>query len=159
MDSKKQSELVKKYWEGQTTPEEEKALMASALEDLEMDDQAHFSQVKTFSEIQLVPDFEVSFLEKIEAEESAIIRPMLPNLVWKVAAVFLLGLSFYFLSVPATKMVDPMIAEAEEDPEKAFELAKQALLLVSAELNKAAEINVALDKFEETKAKITDDKR
>ncbi len=160
MEANKQSDLAKKYWEGKTTPAEEKALLNSSLNGLEGEEQMHFKQLKQFSELSLDTAFEQALLAKIEQEKLSLIRPLIPSVVWKVAAAVVIGLATYFLyqPMPMTEETTQIIALEEEDPEKAFEVTKQALLLISAKLNKASKVELPLGKFEETRVKIQEKK-
>lgn len=156
MEAKKQSELAKKYWAGKSTSAEEKALLNSALNGVEAEEKTHFEQLQQFSELSLDAAFEAELMDKINAEKTAIRRPLIPAIVWKVAAAVLIGLSTYFIYQPMPVIEEniQIAALEEEDPAKAFEVTKQALLLISSKLNKASKVDLPLDKFEETRAKI-----
>ncbi|MFK7983825.1 MAG: hypothetical protein AB8G86_27865 [Saprospiraceae bacterium] len=156
MEAKKQSELAKKYWEGQSTNAEEKALLNSALNGVAEREKTHFKQLQQFSKLSLDATFEADLMDKISVEKSAISRQLIPSMVWKVAAAVLIGLSSYFLYQPMSVVEETtQLADLEEeDPAKAFEVTKQALLLISAKLNKASKVDLPLDKFEETRVKI-----
>ena len=156
MEAKNQSELVKKYWAGETSAAEEKQLLESDLSMLEGEDKAHFQQLNNFADLTLADSFKAELLAKIAAEDKPI-RRLNPQILWRVAAAVLVGLSLYFLVQPIKPTAEEIqIAALEEDPEKAFEITKQALLLVSTKLNKAAAVNLPLDKFEEMQTKIKD---
>ena len=156
MEAKKQSELIEKYWRGETSAVEEKVLLSGSLNGLEGEEQAHFIQLKKFAQLSMDEDFEASFMAKIESQKEGKIRPLIPVIFWKVAAVVLIGFSAYWLYQPMTELEEPQpqLATLEEDPEKAFEVTKQALLLISTKLNKATTVDLPLEKFEETRAKI-----
>jgi len=156
MEAKNQSDLVKKYWEGESTAEEEKQLLESDLLGLEETDQAHFEQLKEFSKMSLGANFGKEIMAKIE-EENTPVRRLNPKMLWSAAAAVLICLSMYFLYQPLNQTTEELqIAALEEDPEKAFEITKQALLLVSSKLNKAAKVELPLDKFEKVQTKIKD---
>ena len=155
MEAKKQSELAKKYWAGTSTSTEEKALLKSALNGVEGGEKTHFEQLQQFSKLSLDATFEAELMDKINAEKPAISRRLIPSIVWKVAAALLLGLSTYFLYQTMSVVEEnTQLAALEEDPVKAFEVTKQALLLISTKLNKATKVDLPLDKFEETRVKI-----
>ena len=160
MEANNQSEIAKKYWEGTSTEKEEKVLLNSSLDGIEEGEKAHFELLKQFSKVSLDATFEEELMHKISTEKQAITRRLIPALVWKVAAAVLIGLSTYFLYEPITVAEDtPQIAALEEeDPEKAFEVTKQALLLISTKLNKASKVELPLNKFEETRTKIQEKK-
>jgi len=154
MKAKKQSELVKKYWAGESSVEEEKQLLESDLTALEGKERIHFQQLKDFSNFTLDAEFQTELLAKI-AETETPVRRLNPQILWRAAAAVLVCLSLFFLYQPITPTIEEtQIAALEEDPEKAFEITKQALLLVSAKLNKAAKVELPLEKFEEMQDKI-----
>lgn len=154
MEAKNQSELVKKYWKGESSAAEEKELLKSDLSNLEERESTHFQQIRDFSKMSLGADFEAELMAKIE-QESTPIRRLNPRILLRVAAVVFVCLSMYFLYQPIEQTTEEtQLAALEEDPEKAFEITKQALLLVSAKLNKASKVELPLDKFEETQTKI-----
>ncbi len=160
MEANKQSEIAKKYWEGASTEKEEKALLNSALDGVAENEKAHFELLKQFSNLSLDATFEEVLMNKISAEKQAVNRRLVPAMVWKVAAAVLIGLSTYFLYQPMTVVEDStkIAAFEKEDPEKAFEVTKQALLLISSKLNKASKVDLPLNKFEETRTKIQEKK-
>lgn len=160
MEAKKQSGLAKKYWKGESTLAEEKALLKSSLKGVSSDEKEHFEQLKKFSTLSLETDFELGIMDKIGEEKQAIRRSLIPYIVWKIAAVVVFGLSTYFLYQPIVTEVDApqLVAFEKEDPEKAFEMTKQALLLISTKLNKASKVDLPLNKFEETRKKIQEKK-
>ncbi len=156
MEAKNQSELVKKYWKGESSVEEEKELLKSNLSHLEVKENTHFQQIRDFSKMSLGPDFEAELMAKIK-QESTPVRQLHPRMLLRVAAAVLVCVSMYFLYQPLEQTTEEtQLAALEEDPEKAFEITKQALLLVSAKLNKASKVALPLDKFEETQTKIKD---
>ena len=155
MDSNKKY-LLDKYWKGETSASEERDLLQTiaSIEDLSAEEKAYFNQIEQFAQLSLNEEFENSIIEKIEREEKPSFRRIIPAFYWKIAAAVLLLLSLTFLFFPYQKTEEPALLAMEEDPEKAFEITKQALLLVSAKLNKASEITVALDKFNEAQERI-----
>ena len=156
MEAKNQSELVKKYWKGESSAAEEKELLKSDLSNLEEKEGRHFQQIRDFSKMSLGPEFEAEIMAKIE-RESTPVRRLNPRILLRVAAAVFVCLSMYFLYQPLEQTTEEtQLAALEEDPEKAFEITKQALLLVSAKLNKASKVALPLDKFEETQTKIKD---
>jgi len=159
MEAKKQSGLAKKYWKGISTEIEDKLLINSSLKGLEEADEAHFEQLKKFNKLSLGDDFGQSIMKQIEATQTGRTRRLIPSMIWKVAAAVAIGLCSYWLYQPMTTMEAPtqQLAALEDDPEKAFEVTKQALLLISSKLNKAAAVDLPLEKFEETRAKITEE--
>ena len=164
MKKDKLMELRRRYWAGDTTPEEEAILRRLIAEEPDAPDAAHFRALNDFADLRLDEDFTAEFWEKARASEnaSATVRPLYRG-VWRplmvVAAGLLLLLTFYTgYNKPETVAPAESLAELEvEDPEQAYEMTKQALLLVSAKLNKATKVGMALDKFETAKQKIAED--
>jgi len=156
MEAKNQSELVKKYWAGESSGSEEKQLLESDLSSLDEKNRIHFQQLKDFSKMSLGTNFEKELMAKVEVKNTPI-RRLNPKMIWSAAAAVLICLPLYFLYQPMEHTIEEaQIAALEEDPEKAFEITKQALLLVSTKLNKAAKVEIPLKKFEEVRTKIKD---
>ena len=148
MVSENKKDLLEKYWKGETTVAEENWLRQH-LKDLPNADDPEaeqlFKQLDQFAELSLDPAFGENFMDSV-AEPTTKIIP-----IWKrfysIAAglVLLIGccfvISIYLQPAPA-----PVLA-AEEDPEKAYQMATEALLLMSSKLNTASEYTAELSRF------------
>ncbi len=156
MDSSKKARLLDKYWKGNTSLSEEKALLKQmeSIENLSEEESAYFKQIQQFSQLSLDEEFSISIIQKTEEKKTDKTQRILPPFYLRIAAAILLFLSLIFLFFPYQKTEEPPLLAMEEDPKKAFEITKQALLLVSAKLNKASEVTVALDKFNEVQDRI-----
>lgn len=156
MDSNKKKQLTEKYWQGLTTPEEEKQLKIGHHLD-EAETAAYFQQLQAFSNLTLPIEKKQQLLSQLEQKAHPRRRFLRPIFLLKMAAVIAccLGASIWLFQTD-NQVVEPVhvqpISKAEQ--EKAFEITKQALMLVSAKLNKASKVTVALDKFGEAQAKI-----
>ena len=148
------NELVEKYWEGETTLEEE-AQLRRYFQDHEPP--AHLRSIAVLfqhyeAQPRLGEDFDKQFEERVSDSGTV---PMWPTLL-KIAAmvaIFLAGaLWMKRISVEDTPSAAPVAAvpaDTYEDPEKAYEEAKQALLLVSSLMNEGTEHLTKLEEFDE----------
>lgn len=157
MDSKKVKKLLEKYWQGTTSIEEEQLIMREIASDstkLTEEEKSYFSQLNAFKKLTLTEDFEKNLLSQIEADKPKKAR-LIPMYFWRVAASLVLAVSLFYLYSPNNTSIQTMTVDSlEKDPRKAYEVSKQALLLISRKLNKASEVTLTIDKFEETSAKI-----
>lgn len=156
MDSNKKTPLTEKYWQGLSTPEEEKLLLQNHRSS-EDETAAYFQQLQAFSKLTLPTAKKQELLHQLEQESRPKRRFLRPVFILKMAAVIAccLGASIWLFQTD-NQVVETVHAQAisKAEQEQAFELTKQALLLVSAKLNKASKVTVALDKFGEAQAKI-----
>lgn len=156
MDWNKIKQLKEKYWKGLSTPEEE-SLLKENHHSLEEETEVYFQQLNDFSKLTLPTAKKQQLLEKLEQADAPKRPKLRPVFLFKMAAVivFCIGISFWLFQTD-NKVAEPTklppISKAEQ--EKAFEITKQALMLVSTKLNKASKVTVALDKFGKAKAKI-----
>ncbi len=144
------SHLLDKYWEGMTSPEEEKELQAyfnsgNVAEHLKSF-QPYFGFFQQEKEVQLsaaATEQLVAQLQEKSTSDKGRILSLLPHL-WKFAAavILLIGLA---VMVPqwAGYGHQNAIAQKEdsyEDPEKAYEEVKAALMLVSNKMKKGTSV-------------------
>lgn len=156
MELKVIENLLEKYWEGETTRSEEKVLMdfftnesipshlqkAAALF-------IYYSKQKAI-EIKN-PGFDEKSIAKINPEKYSSL------LWWKIAAsVLIICASVFLIYRINDKMRDEdQIVEntvSYEDPEKAYEETKKALLLISAKLNTPEKYTDEIGKINEASA-------
>ena len=148
MASKNNKALLEKYWRGETSAEEERLLRRQLDEfpgTFDPEEEQLFRQLDQFSNLSLGVEFGQEFMQTVTTQEARRIP------IWKrlqsIAAVIILlvGLSaviaIYFKPQPS-----PILA-AEEDPEKAYQMATEALMLMSSKLNAASEYTAELDRF------------
>ncbi|MEM6319781.1 MAG: hypothetical protein AAF960_19065 [Bacteroidota bacterium] len=159
MDKNKLAELREKYWRGETSISEEKAFLENNNSVSTEEEADYFNDLQAFSKLTLDDAFGEKIMAEIENESisEATLRPFIPRVVWQIAAAIALLVGTYvaYQSAELTAPnVEKTIVLQEEDPEKAFEVTKQALLLISQNLNKASEVTGALDKFESAQTKI-----
>ena len=155
MDYKIKKQLLEKYWRGETSPEEEIRLRAIVphLDEVASEEKIYFEQLDQFSELSLDETFDIDYLEQQSSTKTKIRSLTFFQNIRKIAAAALILLS---LAVMTYRMMDqkaPVLAE-EEDPQKAFELAKQSLMLISSKLNKGATYTYELEHFELLQEKV-----
>ena len=148
------NELLEKYWQGETTLEEEAQL------------REHFQQAEPpphlrhvaalFQHYEARPQLGKEFDRRIDAQlKEGRVVSLWPALLKVAAAVmlFVAGAlwlrSAYVLEEPTTVPVAVLPSDTYEDPEKAYEEAKQALLLVSSLMNEGTEHLSNLEEFSE----------
>ena len=161
MESQRIDEWLEKYWKGETSLEEEAQLRRYFQE---QEPPAHLRSVAAlFQHYDAPPALDAGFDERLKPhlrEEKAV--PMWPNLL-KIAAVvalFLLGalwVKHAYLDAPAPTPV-AVAPDTYEDPERAYEEAKQALLLVSSLMNEGTQHLTKLEEFDEAQQTIKSQK-
>jgi hypothetical protein len=156
MESAKIRELVEKYWEGDTTLEEEEQLrdyfsQEEAPEGLK-NEAALFRYYRSNTRFRtLDTQFDDQLVQRIERKQSRqrwlVFRPMM-----SAAAVVVLLLAAVILFKTKTESPAPAIVTTEdtyEDPRLAYEQTKEALLLVSSLMNEGTQHMVNLENFNE----------
>jgi hypothetical protein len=153
MDYSKIKILVEKYWNCETTLEEESLLQEylsrnDIPEDLK-EFAALFQYYKSQREIRAPEGFEDRVLKEIESKEKKGKRRYL-HLYYKVAAaviliLFVVTIHQRFIAVRDKATV--LVQDTFDDPEKALEETKKALLLVSEKWSKGKDNIVRLSEF------------
>ncbi len=132
MDYKKIQILLEKYWDGKTSLEEEKTLRdyfnSETIDKNLIQYKSLFNFIKKEQKIKINPSFSID-LNKGKVR----------NLSWKrylaVACVFLIS-GFFIWNFNAEKTNHDIAQIGEiENPEEAYQIAKEALYLVSMKLN------------------------
>ena len=152
MESQNARTLMQKYWSGDTSPAEEAVLQRMAWEgspELQEEEIEFLRNLQQYAEVDLPQEFDDELLSKLELRSrSSWIRPWL-----RVAAVAVILISAGFLVWHAGGQKQKKLAQQEE-ARRAFELTKQALYLVSSELNRGASFAQELEVFDEIVEKI-----
>jgi len=156
MESAKIRELVEKYWEGDTTLEEEEQLrdyfsQEEAPEGLK-NEAVLFRYYRTNTRFRtLDAQFDDQLVQRIERKQSRqrwlVFRPMM-----SAAAVVVLLLAAVVLFRTEPENPAPAITTTEdtyEDPRLAYEQTKEALLLVSSLMNEGTQHIEKLETFSE----------
>ncbi len=154
MTSEKLKQLIDKYFEAESTLEEEEELKSY------------------FSKPNILPEFEkyravFGFWQAQIDEEKSITENELLNAIqpkkhwrfeiWSAAAVILVLITALWLwtpQKPVTESPEGLYADTYEDPEIALEEAKKLLTMVSNKMNRGTEAFQELEKFNETQQKL-----
>jgi len=154
MDWRHKKIILKKYWNGETTTDEERLLNGAfsklQLLEEEREDAAYFNTLRRFSKLEVDLDW-VDILQETKAPHRFI---SLRNTLFKIAAVVALILSIAVSIYQQQLPLNTTTVAQNQDPEKAFEMAKQSLLLISIQLNKGISYTSELDQFDHTLEKI-----
>ena len=157
MDSKKVTALLKKYWEGTTKLEDEKELKTHFLhapDHAEMDS-LYFDYLNKKNDINSLDDgFDEEILSQIRTKEHNNNERKYNLKYWYIAATLALVISAGIIfKNEFTKVAQPInLVEIDtyDDPQKAFEETKRALLLISSKLNQTNEYASEFAKFEQS---------
>jgi hypothetical protein len=152
--------LEEKYWQGETSLEEENELKSAALNGEEGLSPEFTDLVKSLREDDEAPSLDSSFDDAFwaavnEKEDPKIIKrnfTPLHMVRYAAAAVVLLcfsaGIWYALAENDHSEAVATTVVESEfESPEAAFEEAKKALSFASAKMNKAKEPVQKIEKF------------
>ena len=154
MESQKMNELLEKYWQGETTLEEEAKLRQYFREH---EPPAHLRPVAAlFQHYEAPPRLSQDFDQQIEVQlRGGKVISMWPTLlrIAAVVAIFIAGALWmkrtYLEETPVAAPMAVVTTDTYEDPEKAYEEAKQALLLVSSLMNEGTTHLTKLEEFDE----------
>ena len=153
MDSKKIESLLNKYWDGNSTPEEEEWLgqLVRGNKEIELgdEDRGYFEMLNKYRTQYLPDSFELAVLNRIKENQ----RRGKMRRFFSIAAVGLIFLTGGFILVQESVTDQNRVAELQEARE-AFELTKQALFVLSSELNRGASFTQELEQFDETFEKL-----
>jgi hypothetical protein len=158
MNSRKVEALLNKYWDGDADQQEElelKKFFSSEAGSLHRDaEYFRFLNLKN-AENPLDNKFDEELLQKIghqDKPDSIVIS--FSTRYWYIAAslALFLSVSIIFKDEIFKGDVKPPVAQADtfEDPEKAFEETKKALLFLSSRLNQSNEYASQFSKFEKS---------
>lgn len=162
MELQKIEQLLEKYWDGDTSLEEEQILQDFFTEEKVPDHlqgvATLFRKFKTDRHFKtLDDDFDEAIIHKIEKAGSAW---SFKSMLRIAAAVSLLLLSVFLIKDYAndrsenTAEVKATIENSYEDPKLAYEQTKQALLLISSMMNEGTQHIEKLENFSEAQEKV-----
>lgn len=160
MELLKINELLDKYWAGETTREEEAQLRRYFREE---DPPAELRAVaELFHYYDAPPQLNEAFDERLLGQLSAPgkSRVMWPTLlkIAAVVAIFLLGALWAKHTYLAEEVVPvATVQDTYQDPERAYEETKQALLLVSSLMNEGTQHLTKLEEFDEAQRAVEEE--
>jgi hypothetical protein len=153
MDYKGIKTLLEKYWNCETSLEEEAQLREYFTGDEVHEDLLEFVPLfqyfKSESEIHISDNFDKKFIDQVEKRRKTGKRRYL-NIYYKVAAAVILVLFVFTIHqrfIAIREKATTIVQDTFEDPEKALEETKKALLLVSEKWNKGKTNFVKLSEF------------
>ena len=167
MESKRINELLEKYWECETSLEEEQELKSYFLvnpEDKEFENSGYLFQYLSHERSKDLPSNFFSddrWLKEVESQGSIGDRRWHSlNFIWKVAAVVVIGLTAAFFGSRwiSQNTVDktPLVLQTDtyQTPEEAYAETMKALMLISHHMNTGREQTMKLAVFNEAEETI-----
>jgi len=155
--------LVTRFWDGESTLEEEKALRdlvayGNLPEDYD-DLAAYFESMEALSdELTLDSSFDDELLEKIDQSEQTRVRSLVkPRFLWAAAAAVVLAFCFVLFKAPEetpNTAGSNQETYSKEELQTAFEQTQAALLLISSKMNNATARADQLNKFHEATVRV-----
>lgn len=161
MASKQIKILVEKYWAGKTTPSEEEILKAWYTEHTDGSDpeaERYFSMLGNFAKIKSDPTISLELPENTTVRRISEPRKFNSTYLSRIAAVLIVAVGFTLIWKIQPENIQTVATEevyTQEEIQQSFEEAKSALLLIAAKLNKGKDAVEQLDKFSETKQRIS----
>lgn len=159
MDSKKLDELLNKYWQCESSLEEEQQLReyfhgASVPEQLK-ETAALFryfeaSKKKTITDLA----FDNETLQKVKSPGKGKMRSLVFNAMRIAAGLAVLVVAFFFVRTEVRKSTPQEIVDTYDDPKLAFEETKKALQMISKSFGTAEEQAKKINMFNEAQQEI-----
>lgn len=163
MDFKNMEDLLKKYWDCETTLEEEKQLReyfgANSIPDQWKDTAAlfrYFEQTKKKSLGDLAFDGKV--MHKIHAPKQTKIRRLVYNTMRIAAGLAVVLAATWFIRNEVRESTPQAVVDTYDDPKLAFEETKKALLMISKSFGTAEEQARKINLFNEAQEEIQREK-
>ncbi len=156
---KEMDELKKKYWKGRTDRDEERSLKNRPFShDTTHVEDIYFQYLNEKKNEKInFPDFDVEIIRKIKGQQGE--QRFISKIgYWRLAAAVIILITagiLFFNNQSGTQTSAPppenlVLTDTYNDPEKAFEETKKALLFISNKLNKGTELTSEFAKFSET---------
>lgn len=163
MDFNRTEALLDKYFEGKSTEMEERELQQQMLSpDLpeHLKESAVLFQFYQHQRASLILDssFDEALVAQLEIGPGAV-RPSKKHLDWgfylRIAASVIIVFSVGFLLMKNPIQMNAMKEDTYDDPQKAYEETKKALMLISAKMNEGTEkVQSQLESFAEAQKAI-----
>ncbi len=162
MGSKEIQILVEKYWAGKTSPTEEAKLKSWYSEHADGTDpetERYFSMLGNFAKIKSDPSISIELPENTSVRR--INQPSRFNYTYlsRIAAVLIIAMGLTLIWKMQPNNISTATTEevyTQEEIQQSYEEAKSALLLIASKLNKGKDAVGQLDKFSETKKRISE---
>ncbi|MCD9019376.1 hypothetical protein [Parachryseolinea silvisoli] len=163
MDSNKIEALLQKYWEAETSQEEEQQLR-----EWFRNHQAPEPWKETAAMFRYFDDtkkkslddasFNATVVSNLPTAEAGRIRKLVYNTLRIAAGVSVLCLATWFVHTEMQESADPEVVDTYSDPKLAFEETKKALLLISQSFGKAEKQARKINMFNEAQEEIKKEK-
>lgn len=157
MDSERINELLEKYWNCETTLEEEQELQkyfrGAVLESLK-DTASLFRYFEEEKNKEVIgSSFDRDVIAKVKANDTPI-RSLLYNSVRIAAGIAVLVMAVWLVRLEIRKSAPADMADTYDDPKMAFEETKKALMMISRSFNTAEEQAKKINLFNEAQQDI-----
>ncbi len=159
MDSKQLEQLLEKYWNCETSLEDEKQLRehfrGEVPENLkETADLFRYFEAQQSQSVEAL-DFDAALIKKIKKQQPAgrSIK-MIFNYARIAAGIIVVVTATYFVRQEVRKAYPPEIVDTYSDPKLALEETKRALLIISKGFNKAQKEAGKIKVFNEAEEKL-----
>ncbi len=159
MDSKNMEDLLKKYWDCETTLEEEKQLReyfgGNNIPDQWKDTAAlfrYFEETKKKSLNDLA--FEGQVIHKIHAPKKSKVVRLVYNTMRIAAGLAVVLAATWFIRNEVRETTPQAVVDTYDDPKLAFEETKKALLMISKSFGTAEEQTRKINMFNEAQEEI-----
>jgi hypothetical protein len=155
MNSKKVEALLEKYWEGSSNEKEELELKSffSTKEGSYHKDSKFFHYLNTKKEDDPLDEaFDHQILDSIQknTKSTGSVNFKYWYMAASIALLLTMGIIFKYANTPKDPAPQIVVVDTYEDPQKAFEETKKALLFLSTKLNQGSEYAAQLSKFEQS---------
>lgn len=133
MDNK----LLEKYWDAETTPQEEEQIMNS-LAQLQGPERQYFAfiaEARKQQSMLTIDDIDAYNLKQTLTASRQVVRPLYRWMATAAAILIIVLSSFGVWKYSQQVTEQPQMAETFEDPYEAYEEVRQALAFVSSKLN------------------------
>lgn len=159
MDSEKIDELLNKYWNCETSLEEEEQLQAyfrnSDLPEQHKETAPMFRYFDAQKKKSLSDSsFEGSVMKKIQGPKNGKLRVLAFNSMRIAAGIVVLVLAVWLVRMEVRKSAPQEIADTYDDPKLAFEETKKALMMISRSFGTAEEQAKKINLFNEAQKEI-----
>jgi len=163
MDSEKIDELLSKYWNCETSLEEEEQLQAyfrnASIPDRHKEAAGLFRYFDQQKKKALTDaSFEGSVMKKIQAPKAGRIRTLVFNSMRIAAGVIVLVLAVWLVRMEVRKSTPQEMADTFDNPKEAFEETKKALIMISKSFGTAEEQAKKINLFNEAQQEIRKEK-
>ena len=159
MDSEKIDQLLKKYWDCETSLEEEQALQAyfrrTPIPDHLKETAALFRYFDAGKARNLTDiTFEKEVLKKIQAPARGKMATLIFNSMRIAAGILVLFIAVWLVRIEVRKSSPVEVTDTYDDPKMAFEETKKALMMISKSFSTAEEQARKINLFNEAQQDI-----